>query len=157
MYTTGEIAKLCGVTVRTVQYYDNRNILIPSELSEGGRRLYSEGDLQKMKIVCFLRDLDLSVNTIGELLQEEHPESVIDLLLNQQKSLLEEEIAQRQGKLAALTAMQREMKKIEDFSLQSIGDIAHIMENRNKLKAVRRNLLLAAIPFGILQWGSLAL
>lgn len=38
-YTTGEIAKLCGVSVRTVQYYDSRNILIPSELSEGGRRL----------------------------------------------------------------------------------------------------------------------
>ncbi len=43
-YTTGEIAKLCGVSVRTVQYYDERGILIPSELSEGGRRLYSEDD-----------------------------------------------------------------------------------------------------------------
>ena len=34
-YTTGEMAKLCGVTVRTVQYYDTRGILIPSALSEG--------------------------------------------------------------------------------------------------------------------------
>ena len=40
-YTTGELAKLCGVTVRTVQYYDTRGILIPSELTEGGRRLYA--------------------------------------------------------------------------------------------------------------------
>ena len=47
-YTTGEIAKLCGVTVRTVQYYDNRGILVPSELTEGGRRLYSDSDLEKM-------------------------------------------------------------------------------------------------------------
>lgn len=54
-YTTGEIAKLCGVTVRTVQYYDARNILVPSQLSEGGRRLYSEADLKRMKIICFLR------------------------------------------------------------------------------------------------------
>lgn len=45
-YTTGEIAKLCGVSVWTVQYYDSRNILVPSELSEGGRRLYSEQDLK---------------------------------------------------------------------------------------------------------------
>lgn len=52
-YTTGEIAKLCGVSVRTVQYYDSRNILVPSELSEGGRRLYSEQDLKRMKIICF--------------------------------------------------------------------------------------------------------
>ena len=76
-YTTGELAKLCGVTVRTVQYYDSRNILIPSELSEGGRRLYAEADLRRMKIICFLRDLGLSINTIGDLLSEEHPFSRI--------------------------------------------------------------------------------
>ena len=46
-YTTGESAKLCHVSVRTVQYYDTRNILVPSELSEGGRRLYSEDDLKR--------------------------------------------------------------------------------------------------------------
>lgn len=69
-YTTGEIAKLCGVSVRTVQYYDSRNILIPSELSEGGRRLYSEQDLKRMKIICFLRDAGISINSIGELLSE---------------------------------------------------------------------------------------
>ena len=55
-YTTGEIAKLCGVTVRTVQYYDTRGILAPSELTEGGRRLYSEDDLRRMKVICLLRD-----------------------------------------------------------------------------------------------------
>ena len=54
-YTTGEIAKLCGVSVRTVQYYDSRNILIPSELSEGGRRLYSEQDLKRALVNYFLK------------------------------------------------------------------------------------------------------
>ncbi|MBQ3318354.1 MAG: MerR family transcriptional regulator, partial [Spirochaetales bacterium] len=54
-YTTGELAKLCNITVRTVQYYDSRGILVPSELSEGGRRLYSEDDLNRMKVICFLR------------------------------------------------------------------------------------------------------
>ena len=37
-YTTGELARLCGVTVRTVQYYDTRGILIPSALTEGSIR-----------------------------------------------------------------------------------------------------------------------
>ena len=46
-YTTGEMAKACGVTVRTVQFYDQKGILIPSALSEGGRRLYSEDDLRR--------------------------------------------------------------------------------------------------------------
>ena len=73
-YTTGEIARLCGVSVRTVQYYDTRNILVPSELSEGGRRLYSENDLKRMRIICFLRELDLSIDAMSQILKEEHPE-----------------------------------------------------------------------------------
>ena len=61
-YTTGELAKLCGVTtVRTVQYYDTRGILVSSEFSEGGRRLYCDEDVKQMKIICFLRELGLSI------------------------------------------------------------------------------------------------
>ena len=157
MYTTGEMARLCGVTVRTVQYYDSRSILFPSRLSEGGRRLYSQEDLQKLKIICFLREMDLPINTIGELFQEEHPENVIELILSQQARALQEEIDTRQKKLDTLRAMQREVRKTEDFSLDSIGDIAHIMENKQKLKHVRTVLLAAAIPFGILQYGSILL
>ena len=89
-YTTGEIAKLCGVSVRTVQYYDTRNILTPSELTEGGRRLYSEEDLKRMKIICFLRDAVISINSIGELLSEHDPGSVISVLLEQQENILKE-------------------------------------------------------------------
>ena len=63
-YTTGELAKLCGVTVRTVQYYDTRGIMIPSELTEGGRRLFSEDDLKRMKVICFLRELDIPTGTV---------------------------------------------------------------------------------------------
>ena len=85
-YTTGEIAKLCGVTVRTVQYYDTRGVLVPSALSEGGRRLYSEADLRRMKVICFLRELDLPIDSIRQLLSEEHPERVLTLLLEQQEA-----------------------------------------------------------------------
>lgn len=69
-YTTGELAKLCSVTVRTVQYYDTRGILVPSELSEGGRRLYSGNDLKRMRIICFLRGLGISISSISELMTE---------------------------------------------------------------------------------------
>ncbi|MDD3244486.1 MAG: MerR family DNA-binding transcriptional regulator, partial [Eubacteriales bacterium] len=41
-YTTGELAGLCGVSVRTVQFYDTKGLLKPTALSEGGRRLYSQ-------------------------------------------------------------------------------------------------------------------
>ncbi len=129
-YTTGEIAKLCGVSVRTVQYYDTRGILVPNELSEGGRRLYSEEDLKRMKIICFLRELDLPINSIGELLSEEHPEDVIGILLGEQEKALSEEISKKRAKLDKLEELEHSLKRVEHFSVESIGDIAHIMENK---------------------------
>ena len=140
-YTTGEIAKLCGVTVRTVQYYDSRNILVPSELTEGGRRLYSEEDLKRLKVICFLRELDLPINAISQLLSEEHPEKVIDLLLQQQEQILQEELRQRQQKLEKLEGLKRGLKTVSDFSVESICDIAAIMENKKKLRRVRWTML----------------
>ena len=156
-YTTGEIAKLCDVSVRTVQYYDSRNIFIPSELSEGGRRLYSEDDLKRMRIVCFLREAGVPINRIGELFAEEHPEKIISILLDQQEQELQEEIADGQKKLSIVETIKRELKGIENFSVESIGDIAHIMKQKNKLTRMRLMMVLTGIPVTALQWTSIIL
>ena len=156
-YTTGEMARQCGVTVRTVQYYDARGILTPSALSEGGRRLYSEDDLRKLGIICFLRELGLSIDSIGQLLSEEDPASVIDLLLDQQEQVLREEIDERQGQLEKLSDLRRALKREEKPTVESIGDIAFTMEGKKKLRGVRRNLILAGLPLSVLQWAGIAL
>ena len=154
-YTTGELAKLCGVTVRTVQYYDARGILIPSKLSEGGRRLYSEDDVKRMKIICFLRGLDLPIDAIAQILKEEHPEKVISLLVEQQEKALSEEIADKEEKLEKLRELKNGLKSQAAFSLESIGDIAIIMEGKKKLKSMRWMMILTGIPVTALQWFSI--
>ena len=151
-YTTGEIAKLCGVSVRTVQYYDTRNILIPSELSEGGRRLYAEEDVKKLKIICFLRDAGISINSIEELLSEEEPEKVISVLIEQQEQLLTEELKERQSKMDLLIQMKKELKNIKNFSVESIGDIAYAMENKKEMKKLHAILLITGLPITMLEW-----
>lgn len=156
-YTTGELAKLCGVTVRTVQYYDDRGILTPTELSEGGRRLYSEEDVQLMKTICFLRELDLPIRTISELLKEEHPEAVIELLLIQQENLLREEIDVKQEKLDRLSDLRRMLKTVKQFSVESIGDMAHQMENKKKLRKVRAIMLGVGIPLELIEIGAVVI
>ena len=156
-YTTGEIAKLCGVSVRTVQYYDSRNILVPSELSEGGRRLYSEDDLKRMRIICFLREAGVPINSIGELFAEEHPEKVISILLDQQEQTLREELEEQQKKLSIVETIKRELKEVKNFSVESIGDIAFVMKNKNKLRKMRLTMVLTGIPVTALQWTSIVL
>ncbi len=81
------------------QYYDTRGILTPSEISEGGRRLYSEDDFNRIKTICFLRDVGISINSIGELLSKTNLSSVISALLEQQEQLLRKEISERQAKI----------------------------------------------------------
>ena len=157
MYTTGEMAKLCGVSVRTVQYYDSRNILVPSELSEGGRRLYSEDDLKRMRIICFLREAGVPINRIGELFEEEHPEKVISILLDQQEEELRGEIAEGQKKLDMIEAMKRELKDIPKFSVESIGDITHMMKQKNNLKKMRWMMIFTGLPVTALQWTAIIL
>jgi DNA-binding transcriptional MerR regulator len=156
-YTTGEIAKLCGVSVRTVQYYDSRNILVPSELSEGGRRLYSEDDLKRMRIICFLREAGIPINGISQLFAEEHPEKVISILLDQQEQTLRKEIDEQQKQLLLIETIKRELNEIENFSVESIGDIAYVMKNKNQLKKMRLLMVLTGIPVTLLQWVSIIL
>ena len=156
-YTTGEIAKLCGVTIRTVQYYDTRGLLVPSELSEGGRRLYSEDDVKRMKVICFLRDLGLSIDSIGQLLSENDPGSVISLLLDQQEAALREEIGDREEKLKKLSELKAGLKGLTEFSVESIGDIAYTVTNKKELKKVHRTVLLTGLPLGVLQISSIIL
>lgn len=156
-YTTGEMAKLCDVSVRTVQYYDSRNILVPSELSEGGRRLYSEDDLRKLKIICFLRSVDVPINSIAELFEEKNPEKVITILLEQKKKELSDEVNERQQKLRLLEQMERELKVLESFSIESINDIAHIMKNTKKLRRVRVIILCVGLVMDLIEWATLIL
>lgn len=144
-YTTGEIAKLVGVTVRTVQYYDTRGILIPSDFSEGGRRLYNEKDLKKLQVICFLRGLGLQINSIAEILESDNASAVIGLLLEQQRTLLENEITERKMQLETIEGMKQELKNFRDFSIENLNDIARIMENKKKHCKIHAIILVGGI------------
>ena len=157
LYTTGEIAKLCGVSVRTVQYYDDRGILTPSALSEGGRRLYSEDDVRWMHIICFLREVGLPINSISALLSEDDPGSIISIILEEQEKTLREELAERQTKLELLKGIKRELREIDNFSVESIGDIAYVMKQKSNLRKMRWTMVLTGIPVTALQWAAIIL
>ncbi len=156
-FTTGEMAKLCGVTVRTVQYYDTRNILVPSELTEGGRRLYSEEDLQKLKIICFLRNIDLPIDSIAELFKESSSQEIINLLLEQQQKALKKAVCECQTKLEMLESLKKELKAIGHFSVESIGDIAYKMENQRKLRKMKIKMVSVGIVMDIIEVVTLVL
>ena len=135
-YTTGEIAKLCGISVRTVQYYDDRGLLTPSELSEGGRRLYNDEDVRQLKTICYLRDLDFSIKQIERLLNEPNSNKVLTCLLDEQIKTLSCEVKEKQSQLDTLEQLKSFAKK--EIELQKrifrVGDRVMQISNNYELE-----------------------
>lgn len=150
-YTTGEIAKLTGITVRTVQYYDSRGILMPSDFSEGGRRLYNDEDLKKLRIICFMRDLDISINNIAEILEAENSEKIIAVMLEQKLAMVEEELAEQEKRRDTLLTIQKEMKHYKNFSVDHLGDVAQQMKSKKQMRKIRAIMLAVGIPLEIIE------
>lgn len=144
-YTTGELAKLAGVSVRTVQYYDKREILSPSSLTESGRRIYDDNDLECLKIICFLRSIDLSLNQIKNILAENSSDKIIILLLEQHINELKEVLNQKKEQVDTSVNLLNSLKKTPETSLESLIDISLIMKNKNMWNRFRNKMLLFII------------
>ena len=67
--TISEIAKLSGVSVRTLHYYDEIGLLAPSlVVPETGYRYYDEDSLARLQQILFYRELDFPLKEIGEIM-----------------------------------------------------------------------------------------
>jgi MerR family transcriptional regulator, thiopeptide resistance regulator len=67
----GELARIAGVTVRALHHYDDLGLLVPSERTRAGHRLYSAADVQRLYRLLALREVGLPLDEIGPLLDRE--------------------------------------------------------------------------------------
>ncbi len=82
-----ETARLCGVSVRTLHYYDEIGLLPPSSTTESGYRYYSEEALEVLQQILFYRELEFPLKEIRNILS--HPDYDKRLALQRQKELLQ--------------------------------------------------------------------
>ncbi len=66
LITVGELARRVGVTVRTIQYYDQKGLLHPTSKGEQQQRLYSSGDEERLYRILTLKYLGFSLAAIKE-------------------------------------------------------------------------------------------
>jgi DNA-binding transcriptional MerR regulator len=69
IYTIGKLSKNTGVTVRTLDYYDEIGLIKPSSKTDGGHRLYSEDDVMKLERVLALKYMGFSLEQIKDILE----------------------------------------------------------------------------------------
>lgn len=79
--TIGEVAKLTGVTSKTVRHYHKIGLLAESERSEAGYRLYGAEDLLRLQRIRRLRSLGLSLAQIKKVLGETGGENSLKKVL----------------------------------------------------------------------------
>lgn len=86
MRTVKQVSKLTGISVRTLQYYDEIGILKPTKLTDSGYRLYDDAAMELLQQILFFKELDFSLKEIKAIMEK--PEFDKKAAYKQQKRLL---------------------------------------------------------------------
>jgi DNA-binding transcriptional MerR regulator len=123
-YTVKSIAKLAGVSVRTLHHYDQIGLFQPAEVSAAGYRHYSDADLERLQQILFFRELDFSLQEIKAVLDRPDFDRR-QALLTHRKLLLEKQ-KRLQGILHSvdqtLEAMERGLEMDKEAMFEVFND-----------------------------------
>ena len=128
MMTVAQVSKRTGVSVRTLHHYDQIGLLKPTEVTEAGYRLYDDGALDKLYMILVYRELGLSLNEIGSILDA--PDYDRNRVLEHQINLMQERVEKLQNRISFARGMLMlgvkymdfegfEPKKMDEYSQQA--------------------------------------
>lgn len=122
--TVGAVARTSGVTVRTLHHYDTIGLLVPSDRSDAGYRLYSTADLERLQEILFYRELGFSLDEITRLVNEQGHDRTATL--RRQRDLLAEQTRHLQAMVdavdLALLAEEEGIPMSDDDMFEVFGD-----------------------------------
>jgi DNA-binding transcriptional MerR regulator len=108
-WPVGEVARLAGITVRTLHHYDRIGLLVPGIRSAAGYREYQYADLLRLQRVLAYRELGLSLDEIGRLLDDPDADPV--RLLRRQRDAVQAQI-ERLRQIAAVLERTMEAQRM---------------------------------------------
>jgi DNA-binding transcriptional MerR regulator len=153
--TVGELARRCGLTVRTLHHYDTIGLLKPSLRSDAGYRLYDRANIERLHRIQALRQLGLSLADIGTVLSE--PEQPLAELVDRQIAQLDHELAQASRLRNRLAALRGQLATGQSPDLADWLDTLELMTMYEKYFSPEelKNLPLHSDPDVQAQWGAL--
>jgi DNA-binding transcriptional MerR regulator len=69
LHQIGEVAERVGLSLRTVRYYEEMGLISPAQRTEGGFRLYSDAEIERLQLIKHMKPLGFTVQAMLELLQ----------------------------------------------------------------------------------------
>ncbi|MFB5089599.1 MerR family transcriptional regulator [Psychrobacillus sp. PGGUH221] len=137
-WQVGELAKLTGLTVRTLRFYDQIGLYSPSGYSKSGYRLYNESDLSHLKQILALKELGLSLDEIKSILNDDNynPCEIVSLQIER----LREHIRIQQKLLKELQNVSSLMEMEEPLAVEDFAKLLSMMKkSHEKFFAERRS------------------
>ncbi len=133
LWKVGELARLTGLTVRTLHHYEHVGVLRPASRSPAGHRLYDETDVRRLYQVLALRELGLSLEEVGTALSGDV--ALVDLLRDHLSHVDRQLAALRslRDRLTALVATARTARGLRP------DDLLGLMEEVTKVEETIRN------------------
>ncbi|WP_434599645.1 MerR family transcriptional regulator [Streptomyces sp. A5-4] len=129
-WKVGELARLTGLTVRTLHHYERIGLLKPSARTSGGHRLYEEADIAHLYRIVALRELGLPLDAVGTALAGEP-----DLA-----GLLRDHLAQVEQQLGALRAVQARLSMLVSAEhVHTPADLLALMEEVSRMDEKMRD------------------
>ncbi|HHW09415.1 MAG TPA: MerR family transcriptional regulator [Firmicutes bacterium] len=86
-YTVGDLAKLAGVSTRTLRYYDQIGLLKPAGINASGYRIYGPAEVDKLQQILFYKSLDVDLERMKEILNSPTFDKAAALREHRQKLL----------------------------------------------------------------------
>jgi DNA-binding transcriptional MerR regulator len=109
-FPIGEIARRTGMTARTIRYYEDIGLLASVRRVEGGRRVYTEDDIRRLKFVSRLKVLGLTLEEMKELEDLYLTHRSNDRVLPHLLELLDRHLAAIEARIEQLTVLKRDIQ-----------------------------------------------
>lgn len=122
MYRIGEFSKITNMTVKTLRYYDEENILKPSYRNEdNGYRFYNDNDFKTAQLIGVLRELEFSISEIKDVLWNCEDSDDLSYFLEEKKKIIEDRIRKERillKKINLYTKPSGREEKIMDYKVE---------------------------------------
>lgn len=110
--STGDLARSCGTTVRTVRFYEESGLLAPLTRSEGNHRMFRGDAPDRLKLVMDLREAGLSLQEVRELFELKAAATEPKAAAAQMRNVLAARIAAANEKIASLRRLRDELSSM---------------------------------------------
>lgn len=122
-YSIGELAKAAGLTPRTIRYYEERGLLDSVKRAGGGRRVYDDDDLRRLKFIKRLKLLGLTLAEMEELAEIYWIERTNKKVLPRLLELLDRHCEETQKRIETLTRLKDEIMGYRERIRQKLANL----------------------------------